>query len=50
MVKITKKCTRSQQNKFLRCEKKVIKTVVPRKGSTKRGAAIAICRVAIGCK
>lgn len=45
-----KKCTRSQQKKFERCEKKVFKTVKPRKGSTRRGAAIAICRSSIGCK
>lgn len=30
-------------NKFCRCIKKVKKTVKPRPGSTKEGAAIAIC-------
>jgi hypothetical protein len=32
-----------QANKFCRCIKKVAKTVKARRGSTKEGAAIAIC-------
>ena len=44
------KCSPSQKKKFIRCEKKVMKTVVPRsKKETKKSAAIAICTVAIGC-
>ena len=34
-------------NKFCRCIKKVAKTVKVRKGSTKEGAAIAICTKSI---
>jgi len=44
------KCSPSQKKKFIRCEKKVIQTVVPRsKKETKKSAAIGICTVAIGC-
>ena len=44
------KCSPSQKRRFVRCEKKVQKTVVPRsKKQSKKSAAIAICTVAIGC-
>jgi len=44
------KCSPSQKKKFVRCETKVQKTVVPRsKKQSKKSAAIAICTVAIGC-
>ena len=48
MVKF-KKCTPKQKKKFVRCEKKVIKTVKARKGSTRKGSAIAICTRSIRC-
>ena len=36
-----------QANKFCRCVKQVAKTVKARRGSTKEGAAIAICTKSI---